>query len=82
MSRAVWKVFWDKGLGGNKDVWKRGACLGVEDIGKSYLVHTGKGFSEVVVDDSMVGQKVGSYVLTKRVGGVIHRKKGKGTKKK
>lgn len=45
----------------------RAEPIQVEDIGMTYLVHTGKDFRRVKVTGQMVGHKYGEFVLTKKV---------------
>ena len=38
-----------------------------EDIGMSYMVHSGKDYRKVKVTAQMVGHKYGEFVLTRKV---------------
>jgi ribosomal protein S19 len=50
-------------------------------IGMSYEVHTGREWEEIIVNETMVGYRVGQFVNTKKLGPTIHHTK-KNLKKK
>jgi len=45
-----------------------------EFVGLPILVHNGKGFNKIIINKSMVGFKLGSFLFTKRLGTYIHSK--------
>lgn len=64
--------------GGNKKpikTWARGSDISPEMVGITLSIHNGRTFVEVFVTESMVGHKVGEFVLTRKFTG--HSKKGK-----
>ena len=65
--------------------WARGCMISPEMIGYTFLVHNGKEFISVKVDESMVGHKLGEFSPTTkfiRHGGKMQREiEKKGTAK-
>ena len=55
--------------------WARRSTISPEMVGLSMEVHNGKYFYKIFITESMVGHKVGEFVLTRRFTG--HSKKGK-----
>lgn len=55
--------------------WARSSDISPEMVGITLSVHNGRSFSDVFVTESMVGHKVGEFVLTRKFTG--HSKKGK-----
>jgi len=55
--------------------WARNSDISPEMVGITLSVHNGKSFYDVFVTESMVGHKVGEFVLTRKFTG--HSKKGK-----
>jgi small subunit ribosomal protein S19 len=41
-------------------------------IGKTFSIHNGKTTDHLTITPSMVGQKIGSFILTKKLGNSIH----------
>lgn len=74
MVRSVWKKtnlknkelinFWDRSLIINKDL-----------VGKHINIYNGKKFIELFIEDEMIGHKIGEFVITKIIGGGIHKRK-------
>ena len=65
--------------GGNVDskvikTYSRNSVIYPEFIGHTFLVHNGKKFIKVVVDERMVRRKLGEFALTRHLG--IHGKAG------
>jgi ribosomal protein S19 len=56
-------------------LWSKRGVILAEDVGKVVYVYNGKGFRELLVEEGMEGHKYGEYILTKRIGGQIHKKK-------
>lgn len=55
--------------------WSRRSTITPLMVGLTFDVHKGKGFEKVFVTESMVGEKLGSFALTRKFVG--HSKKGK-----
>ena len=61
------KIEVQKTSGGRQPIktWSR-ACTVVPDfIGHTFMVHNGKGFSQVFITDNMVGHKLGEFAPTR-----------------
>lgn len=41
-------------------------------VGKTFSIHNGKTAERIVITSEMIGQKLGSFVLTKKLGKSIH----------
>ncbi|KAA8497729.1 30S ribosomal protein S19 [Porphyridium purpureum] len=84
MPRPVWKGPFADPLVGNPEKGTRRSMILPEWIGKTILVHSGKDWQPVVVNNKMVGHRLGEFVLTKKA--VVHQGKladaQKGSKKK
>lgn len=55
--------------------WARASMITPEMVGLTFAVHNGKKHENVLVQESMVGHKLGEFVLTRTFKG--HAKKGK-----
>lgn len=55
----------------------RGARIPQKSLGKRVAVYNGKSFKSFIVKPFMIGRKFGEFVLTKKLGRVIHKKKKK-----
>ena len=55
--------------------WSRPSTITPEMVGIKFLVHNGKTHEEVLVEESMIGHKLGEFSLTRKFKG--HAKKGK-----
>jgi small subunit ribosomal protein S19 len=55
--------------------WSRASTITPEMVGMKFLVHNGKTHEEVLVQESMIGHKLGEFALTRKFKG--HAKKGK-----
>jgi small subunit ribosomal protein S19 len=66
-----------KDTGSNKSIrtWARNSSIAPEMVGLTIEVYNGKEFFKVFVTESMVGHKLGEFVLTRKFTG--HSKKGK-----
>lgn len=71
------KVLKNKAEGERKPIktWARKSDISPEMVGATFAVHNGKDFMNVFVVESMVGHKLGEFVLTRKFTG--HSKKGK-----
>lgn len=45
--------------------WSRACVISPDFVGHTFLVHQGKNFVEVYVNESMVGQKLGEFAPTR-----------------
>jgi ribosomal protein S19 len=52
------------------------------DIGKVFSLYNGRVQYVVTVGEQMVGLRYGEFILTKKLGGAIHIKKSRKSKKK
>src|SRR3989338_5038839 len=46
--------------------WARASTITPEMVGLTFLVHNGKDFPSVFVDENMVGHKLGEFSLTRK----------------
>ncbi|MBU0661544.1 30S ribosomal protein S19 [Patescibacteria group bacterium] len=62
------KVAQVKASGKNSPVktWARASTITPEMVGMSFSVHNGKEFLEVLVDENMVGHKLGEFAPTRK----------------
>lgn len=84
MTRAIWKGLnctKTKLLEHGKKVWFKNIVISKEDIGKEVEIYNGNKFFNVLLEEKMIGTVLGSYILTKKIGNNIHKKKVKGKKK-
>ena len=47
--------------------WSRRSTIYPEFVGCTFLVYNGKGFMPVVVNENMVGRKLGEFALTRKL---------------
>lgn len=45
--------------------WARASQIPPEFVGQRFLVHTGRDFKEVFVNEAMVGHRLGEFALTR-----------------
>jgi small subunit ribosomal protein S19 len=55
--------------------WARASTITPEMVGLAFAVHNGKKFEDVIVEESMIGHRLGEFSLTRKFKG--HAKKGK-----
>lgn len=62
------KVQRAKQMGDRKPIktWARASTITPEMVGMTFLVHNGKDFLNVFVDENMVGHKLGEFALTRK----------------
>lgn len=63
---------------GNKSpikTWSRDSVIAPEMVGLTIAVHNGKNHEAVLIQESMVGHRLGEFALTRKFKG--HAKKGK-----
>ncbi|OGH60196.1 MAG: 30S ribosomal protein S19 [Candidatus Magasanikbacteria bacterium RIFCSPHIGHO2_01_FULL_33_34] len=68
----------------NKSIktWARSSTVTPEMVGFTFLVHNGKDFLNVYIDENMVGHKLGEFALTRKFvkhGGKMQKTEEKGT---
>ncbi len=49
--------------------WARASVIAPKMVGMKFLVHNGKNFIEVLVDENMVGHRLGEFSPTRRFPG-------------
>lgn len=60
--------------------WARASTIAPEMVGMNFLVHNGKDFIQIYVDENMIGHKLGEFVPTRkfiRHGGKMQREQEK-----
>lgn len=55
--------------------WARASTITPIMVGLTFAVHNGKKHEEVIIEESMIGHRLGEFVLTRKFKG--HAKKGK-----
>ncbi len=65
--KLLHKVELQKASGDKKPIktWSRSCDISPEFVGHTFLVHQGKNFIEVFVNESMVGHKLGEFSPTR-----------------
>jgi len=81
--RVMKKVLKAKGEGSNKPIktWSRACTITPEMVGLTFLVHNGKDFINVFVEENMVGHKLGEFSPTRKFvghGGKMAKTQAKG----
>lgn len=56
------KVFSSK----TKVIWSRASSILPQFVGKTFLIHNGKSFVELQVQEMMIGHKFGEFALTRK----------------
>ena len=66
--RLAEKIARAKRSGDRKPIktWARASTITPEMVGMSFLVHNGRDFLNVFVDENMVGHKLGEFALTRK----------------
>lgn len=61
------KIAKQKGAGDKSPIktWSRACVISPDFVGHTFLVHQGKNFVEVYVNESMVGHKLGEFAPTR-----------------
>lgn len=80
MVRAVWKginMNSNKLLEHGKKIWFKNIKIQAENVGMEVLVYNGNRFINVLIEEKMIGHTLGTFLLTKKIGGNIHKKKKK-----
>jgi ribosomal protein S19 len=62
-------------------IYNKSLRIKSEWIGEKVFIYNGKVFQRKSIHASMLGYKIGEFVLTKRLGGKIHIKESKKKKK-
>lgn len=84
MARSLWKglnVTKTREIENKKKIWFKNIKIKPENVGMEVLVYNGNRFINVLIEEKMVGQVIGTFILTKKIGGNIHKKKEKKRKK-
>jgi len=55
--------------------WARASTITPEMVGLTFAIHNGKKHEEVLIEESMIGHKLGEFAQTRKFKG--HAKKGK-----
>lgn len=65
------KVMMQKQSGSKMPIktWSRSCSISPDFVGHTFLVHQGKEFIEVFINESMVGHKLGEFAATRRFRG-------------
>ena len=65
--KLLQKVVKQKGSGDKTPIktWSRACTISPDFVGHTFLVHQGKNFVEVFVNESMVGHKLGEFAPTR-----------------
>nr|AGR42864.1 ribosomal protein S19 [Ostreococcus tauri]AGR43036.1 ribosomal protein S19 [Ostreococcus tauri]AGR43122.1 ribosomal protein S19 [Ostreococcus tauri]AGR43208.1 ribosomal protein S19 [Ostreococcus tauri] len=58
-----------------KFIWSRQSSILPQFVNKTFMVHNGKSFVEITIQESMIGHKFGEFALTRKK--LIHKKKDK-----
>lgn len=66
--RLLKKVLAQKGSAQRTPIktWSRACVISPEMVGANFLVHNGKDFINLVVDENMVGHRLGEFAPTKK----------------
>ena len=66
--RVLTKVLRAKGQGKRDPIktWSRACVISPEMVGTHFLVHNGKDFLNVLVDENMVGHRLGEFAPTRK----------------
>ncbi|RTZ88899.1 MAG: 30S ribosomal protein S19 [Bacillota bacterium] len=48
--------------------WSRACTISPEFVGQTFLVHNGRMFNSVLVNENMVGHKLGEFSQTRKLG--------------
>lgn len=70
--RSIWKGNFIK----NKKILDNSSTLLNVNLKKTFKVYTGKENKLMVIERSMIGQKIGEFIFTRKIG-AIHKKKEK-----
>lgn len=79
MARSKWKgasVSTKRILKG-KACWARNRRILGMDVGRTVAVYNGQKFTDILVEEGMVGNPYGAYVMSRKMGVNVHVKKRK-----
>ena len=84
MPRSQWKVELPLTIitKDGQDIAPRNIIIDQSCIGKTFYVHNGKGYTNVKIQERMVGRKFGEFALTRRIAKHQVKKVGKKKTKK
>jgi len=54
-------------------VWSRHSSILPQFVNKKFMVHNGKSFNEITIQEAMIGHKFGEFALTRKK--PMHKKK-------
>nr|YP_004222751.1 ribosomal protein S19 [Glaucocystis nostochinearum]ADW83123.1 ribosomal protein S19 [Glaucocystis nostochinearum] len=70
MPRSIWKkpyfLNYLKNTKNKKKIWCRDSMILPEFINKSFSIHNGKNFLNVIVNEEMIGHKIGEFCSTRK----------------
>jgi len=49
-----------------KKIYKKNLYIGLDDLGKKFLVYNGKSFYKLIISKEMVGYRFGEFVFTRK----------------
>jgi small subunit ribosomal protein S19 len=85
--RSVWKLQFSDNINVYKTVlysgqeqaivYSRRSIIFPEYVGRRFLIYTGKEFISLLIRDWHVNNRFSDFVLTKKIGGSIHKNKKK-----
>lgn len=58
-----------------KFLWSRQSSILPQFVNKTFLIHNGKSFVEITIQEAMIGHKFGEFALTRKK--PMHKKKDK-----
>ena len=69
--KVLKKVMAQKATGDKTPIktWSRACAIAPEFVGHTFLIHQGKNFVEVYINEAMVGHKLGEFALTRKYRG-------------
>ena len=53
-------------------VWSRQSSILPQFVNKKFMVHNGKSFNEITIQEAMIGHKFGEFALTRKKIGRAH----------
>ena len=69
MTRSLFKgpfVDWTLLSSKKKFIWSRQSSILPQFVNKTFMVHNGKSFVEITIQESMIGHKFGEFALTRK----------------
>lgn len=85
--RSSWKIQYSDNVNVSKTVlyneqeqaiiYSRRSIIFPEYVGRRFLIYTGREFISLLIRDWHVNSKFGDFILTRKIGGNIHKSKKK-----